>query len=344
MKKNLILGLVFVSMLTAAVWFFISKPGSETSLTDRFAWPAIDQIDSIRIRRSGEQSMLLSKSAEGWSVNYRYPVRAQLLDYLLDAVKEVTVLAPAGKSARAQVMKEMAESSIKTEIYAGGKLVKTYYIGGPTLDNKGTYYVLEQNGKVEETPYIVYIPGFNGFLTSRFNSDPELWRSREFFAFGPEQTDTLTLLYPAETRKSFQIYRTGDSSFSIRPLDPAIDFKQAPPAERIAQYLEFYRSLAIETYDNAYSKRDSIVQTTPLCDILVRFRNGKTSRASIYYMPVNERSKTQYDDKGREVKADVDRLFVSMNNNADFGVLQYYVWGKVMRSYSEFYQKPVQQP
>ncbi len=342
MKKNLILGLLFAGMLAAAVWLFMKNRKDDNTLTDRFAWRDTEQIDSIRIRRTGEKPMLLVRSSNGWAVNYRYPVRAQLFNYLLEAVREVTVLAPAGKSARAQVMKEMAESSIKTEIYSGGERVKCYYIGGPTLDNKGTYYVLEENGKVEEMPCIVYLPGFNGFLTSRFNTDPELWRSREFFAFGPEQTDSLFVTYPADPRKSFEIFRTSDTAFSIRPLDPAIDFKQAPPAGRISQYLEFYRSLSIETYDNSFSKRDSIVQTMPLCDIRVRYRNGNTSRASIYYMPVNERSKTLYDDKGREVKADVDRLFVSMNNNADFGVLQYYVWGKVMRAYSEFYQKPAE--
>ena len=57
------------------------------------------------------------------------------------------------------------------------KKIKTIYIGGETADQLGTYMMI--SGAKE--PYIVHIPGFNGYLSSRFLCKKEAWRSKKIF-------------------------------------------------------------------------------------------------------------------------------------------------------------------
>ena len=66
------------------------------------------------------------------------------------------------------VIKTLASEGVKVELYTQNKkLYKTFYIGGETADFLGTYMIMEGAKKA----YVIHIPGFNGFLTPRFNID-----------------------------------------------------------------------------------------------------------------------------------------------------------------------------
>ena len=60
---------------------------------------------------------------------------------------------------------------------------KTYYVGGESKDMIGSYMLLENSNRA----FVVYIPGFNGFLAPRFTIDgtkvsSDLWRDRTIFS------------------------------------------------------------------------------------------------------------------------------------------------------------------
>jgi hypothetical protein len=64
----------------------------------------------------------------------------------------------------------MAAKSTKIEIYSKGEKVKQYYVGHATQDNTGTYMLLTnpETDKNYEEPFITHIPGFEGFLSTRY--------------------------------------------------------------------------------------------------------------------------------------------------------------------------------
>ena len=65
---------------------------------------------------------------------------------------------PVPKAAFNNVIKQIATSGTKVEIYQGkDKPSKTYYIGGATLDHQGTYMILETEGVKSSVPFIMYI-------------------------------------------------------------------------------------------------------------------------------------------------------------------------------------------
>ena len=84
---------------------------------------------------------------------------------------------PVGKEVLDEVIKKMIIKGTKVEIYENGKLSKVFYVGGNTPDDLGTYFYMD---KAKE-PYICNIPGFNGFISTRFFTNLNGWRSKNVF-------------------------------------------------------------------------------------------------------------------------------------------------------------------
>jgi hypothetical protein len=61
--------------------------------------------------------------------------------------------------------------------------VKQYYVGHATQDNTGTYMLLTnpETDKNYEDPFVTHIPGFDGFLSTRYNH--RIYRLERSFDF-----------------------------------------------------------------------------------------------------------------------------------------------------------------
>jgi len=69
--------------------------------------------------------------------------------------------------------------------------------------------------------------------------------------------------------------------------------------------------------------------------LTVENKKGEKKSIDIYYMPVNKRSKTQFDEKGNRMLYDIDRYYAIMNEGKDYILIQNYVFGKVLKTYQE---------
>ena len=68
-------------------------------------------------------------------------------------------------------------------------------------------------------------------------------------------------------------------------------------------------------------------------------RTGETKKMTVFYMPLNKRSKLQQDQYGNELPFDLDRFYALINEGKDFVVIQNFVFGKVFRKYEDFLKK-----
>jgi hypothetical protein len=90
--------------------------------------------------------------------------------------------------------------------------------------------------------------------------------------------------------------------------------------------------------------RDTAINTAePFCTISLKRVDGTASTVVIYYIPVNDQTRVQFDEKGRKLLYDIEHYYLLFNDKKDFVLIQYYVWGKVLHSYQEFFVKPEQQ-
>lgn len=165
MKNKFLIG-VFVLVAVIALYAIFTKKSSTIvgDLRD-FAVSDTASINKLfLVDREGNKSLLTRVSPGKWMVNNKYNARQESINNLLNTIKSLEVKSPVGKNLYNNVMKLMASKSVKIEIYQKGEPVKTYYVGHPTMDNLGTFMYIEKS----TVPYIMHIPGFNGFLSTRY--------------------------------------------------------------------------------------------------------------------------------------------------------------------------------
>jgi len=346
MKKFLPYLILILLLAGAAAWLILYKTSGNAELKEKaFAIDNAKDVSKITLLDQDKKRIELTKINGVWMVNGKFPARDELVQTLFEAITRVTVLCPVAKAAHDNVLRMMLERNIKVDIYTDNKdqPVKTYYVGGPTPDNQGTYMLLEMDGKPMARPYITYMPNIRGYMTFRYNTNEEDWRSRELFNYNEPDIKALTVEYPGEEEKSFSLHRLVADSFELLPLEEEKHLKTEPYQQKyIRQYLGFYSSIFFEAFDNNFPKRDSTMGTTPYCIISVTGADNAVNKVKLFYMPISRRSKMQFDEKGNEMTYDIDHYHAAVNNDKDFVIVQYYVFGKLMRKYKDFFFKPQQ--
>jgi hypothetical protein len=347
MKKYGIYILLIVLLAAAGGWFGYNKMKERAEKREgEFAYSKGADIYKVVLTDLKNNKLELELKDGKWIVNNKYEARTEQVQALMEAVTRMESLAPVSRNAHENVLKELAAENTKVQVYIKGEdePVRTYLVGGPTLDSKQTYMLNMPDGEPAKRPHMVFLPGFRGYLTARFITNEEQWRSRIAFSYKRDDIKALSVTYPTEPERSFVIERLGADSFSLSPGAEQFRINEFTKQNYIRQYLDFYTTLSIETYDNEYSKKDSLKTTVPYSVISVTDLNNKVNKVTLYRMPIGKRSKTQFDDKGNELTFDLERFYAWMNGDTDFAIAQYYVFGNVLRSYQEFYYKPAATP
>jgi hypothetical protein len=342
MKKFLPYIAFILILVVVAVWVIKSQSqGSASEQEGNFAVKNANDISRIVIADTEKNKVELSNLNGIWMVNGKYPAREDLVKQVLDAVTRVTSLCPVPSAAHDNVIGEMANHHVGVQIFGKhNTLIKSYRVGGPTIDGENTYMLLEEGGAPVERPHITYIPGFKGYLTPRFNTDEETWRTRVLFNYNLDEIKSLRVEYPRESQNSFLINKVSKDSFLLVPVDEKFRIPEPYQQKYIKQYLGFYSSIFIEAFDNDYSKKDSVIQTVPYCTITITEIDNSVNKVKLFYMPVSKRSKSQFDSQGNEMTYDIDHYHAGIHNEKDFVIVQYYVFGKLLRNYKDFFFKP----
>ncbi len=335
--------IVVVAILAAATGYFLFKNYYKTpeQLEAEFAVKDESLIRTIVLQDNKGHKLELTAKNGKWMVNSKYEAREELMKYLMEALTRIASLTPVPNNAHDNVVRDIMSEHIKVQLYdEKQKLIKAYWVGDASLDNRGTYMLMELDGKPAARPHITYLPGYQGYITPRFNTDEEVWRSRKIFSDPAALITELTVQYFAAPEKSFHILRTKEDSLQVSPLQPGFSIQAPYEQKYVQQYLDFYSSISMEAFDNAYSGRDSLLSTTPYCRIILQNKKGESKEVNLYRMAINKRSKTQYDLQGKEIDYDIDRFYASVNGGKDFVIVQYYVFGKLLREYKDFFFKP----
>ncbi len=333
MKKTYLYIIILFALSVVA--YLLLKDQSNSSLNvdeTGFAVKNIEEVDQIFMTSKDGRKVLLTKQDDDWLVNRRYIVRPKAMEILLKTINTLKVKFPVPKSAKNEVVKALATRGIKVEVYKGeNNLVKTFYVGGPTEDYTGTYMIMEG----AQAPYVMTVPLFNGYLTTRFLLNETEWRDRSIFAYRIEDIQSVSVMYPDSVKKGLQIEVVNEDSFLLRTASgKPVDFNASQ--ENMSAYLGFYRFIAAEAFMNDYAKKDSILGNEPFCIITVKDVTGYENTGKLYHKPLDKGTKQQYDEEGNLMPYDTDRYFISLNNGKEFLIVQDFVFQKLLRSLEEF--------
>lgn len=346
LKKNKAIFLIVIVLAIIAIILILGRDKSTFSKKDYdFAVADTASVTKIFLVNKSNKSILFEKQSLGnWKLNGKHKAHIYGVNMLLETMYKLSAKAPVPKSGHNNVISQLATASTKVEIYQEvyrinlldkiklfkhEKLTKTFYVGNPTPDNMGTFMLLEG----ADIPFIVHILGLRGFLSSRFSVVERDWRDHTVFKAKLVEIQSLTMEIPKSPEKSFKVFLE-DNRFSIQRL---IDKKTLPAYDtlKLMNFLTSFADLRFEALLNDIDQNrvDSITHSTPKEIITIIKHNGDTTRVKTFFKPNDSR---KYDTEGGLYTHDLDRLYGLINNDEDFVLMQYFVFGTVLKDIDYF--------
>ncbi len=314
MKGSKAIVLLLLLLIGVAIFVFTNDDGSTLNKTEsEFAIEQIDEIQRIFIvDPEGHTADLRKHSDSLWTVNDKYKARQDGVDLILSTANKIAVKDHVPKSAVDNVIRKLAASAIKVEFYStGDKPDKVYYVGHATQNHFGTYMLLEAKGEKSSVPYITYVPGNHGFLTTRFFADEVKWRDRQLFDLGGDLITEFSMHYGQEPHSSYQILKN-ESSFVLKDNAGNISKKADPLV--LSNFMKIVPKLHFEFFitNMDEQRKDSILSSAPLHIISVQSENGKSVSLKTFHKPVLD-GKVNI-ATGEPFDYNVDRLYGLLND------------------------------
>jgi hypothetical protein len=185
-------------------------------------------------------------------------------------------------------------------------------------------------------PFIVHIPGFNGYLTPRFIVNADEWRVRKVIHLQQQKLSTLQVTDRSRPGFTFTIVRNDGDVFGL--LDENNQPVPGVSRDKIISYLQFYEFLNYEFTEKTLSaaQADSLRQTTPFRTIVVEETGGQSTRINLWRRPQTSATVHKSDPAGVPYTYDIDRMNATLNGDTTLLVVQYFSYEKLFRSPGDF--------
>jgi len=288
-------------------------------------------IDKIFMVQKDYQQVTLTRTSNHWLVNDRYIARPDAIDNLLKTLKRIRVKSPVSKSMMDYAVKMLATRNTKVEIYDGRKLLKTLYVGGPTQDQMGTFMMIEGSS----VPFVVHIPGFVGYLTTRFFVNERGWRSTELFRYNFDDIAAVTIENPSSPQESFRLENLGSGVFSISSLSGRVN-PGSMDTVGAKFFLSQFEKMNFEFVADSIPahSRDSMLSHPPYRILTLEDRTGLKRTVKAWPRPGNGK----VDNEGFLLEWDDERMW-GLIDDKDWAVIQYYVFNPVFLRFDDFFVK-----
>lgn len=336
LKKNLKLLVALVTLAIIATILILKNSSStlKKELSD-FAIKDTASIDKFFIAdKSGNKVLLERKNNFEWTLNGKYKARPDVVNNFLSVICKLQVNAPVAKAAFNNIVKQLATSGIKVEVYSKGQNIKTFYVGGGNQFNTGTYMIIENS----TTPFAVTIPGFEGYLTPNFSSHETVWRATTVFDYNYNEISKLDFSFITNPENSFSIEKKNENGINKVALTIANKPIAVFDTAIVNEYLLQFKNLNYEAVSDKVraTRKDSALQM-PLFKVDILSVSGEKRTATFYRKPVD---KGTLDNAGNPTDYDIERLFTIINGNTnEMIVTQYYVFDKIIKTGPSFLKK-----
>jgi hypothetical protein len=347
-KKNWIFLIVVVLLAIIAAFLAINnKTTTFGSDVKGFAVQDTASITKVFLADKKNRSVLLRKVGIGeWTVNDTYRARMSGIRLLLETMKNLAAKYPVPNKAHNSVISQLAAQSVKVEVYQEvyridlfdriklfphEKLTKTYYVGGATADNMGTFMLMEG----ADIPFVVHLLGFRGFVAPRYSTFEKDWRDHVVFKTKLYNIREVIVENPEYPSESFKVINGDDQIQLISLLDsrPVLGYDTL----RVLNFLTAFNDIRYEALleDMDRERMDSITSSIPKEIVTLVDDKGDTTSIKTFF----KSNDNQLEDiEGNVYVYDVDRLYALVNDDRDFVLIQYYVFDKILKPLSYFTQ------
>ncbi|MFC2111600.1 DUF4340 domain-containing protein, partial [Bacteroidota bacterium] len=274
MKKNRLSIIITIILLIVALILILNqtRTTNKSDISD-FAVSDTSNITKIYLADKQNRETLLEKQSNGlWKVNKDYNAIQTNVEVLLKTILNLEVKEPVPLVAHNSVVKRMASIATKIEVYQNvykinflgiklfqqEKLTKTYFVGDATKDNLGTYMLMENSS----TPYVMHLPGFNGYLSSRYTAKLKDWRDHSIFKYKLTDIKSVKIEFVEEPHESFVCINNNNQSFSLKSL-VAGKFIETYDTLKVLDFISSLRDIRFESLLNDIDTKvkDSILSS-----------------------------------------------------------------------------------
>ncbi len=293
-------------------------------------------VDKIIISDKTPKTVTLIKTQEGWMIENGLKARKDAIDVILETLHRMRLKNFVPQNARDNVIRRMSSAGKEVAVYANGKLVQNFVVGTETMDEMGTYMM-----KVgADNPYAMHIPGFNGFLSTRFFANELLWTDRTLFGY--DNLDIAEVTYQnSEFPNTSFVLKSKNQGFELT------DLLQNKTVEvdtlKAAIYLASFRTVKFEGVivedDDIWARQDSLKASTPVFTLKVTRQSGAYKQLTAYKIKGAVEFEELY---GREYDFDPDRVhaFIRQEDGREIFVLaQYFGLGPSLTTLQELQLK-----
>ena len=317
-KRNSYFFIAIIILLLLLLWKLRTNKNDTTAYD--FAVTDTASITKIFIADRQGNSIYLDRTEKNWQINNVHKVRKNAMEIILKTIKNISVQRPVSESSYNNVIKNLATSGVKIEIYQNQeeKPTKTYTIGNNTSDHAGTYMLL----KGKEQPFVMHIIGFNGIMGPRYGLQGQkvninAWRDKTIFNLTPQEINSVNVVNEREKNSSFTITNNNGNLTLSNYHGELINAKQ----EILMTYLNNFRNINCESF-----KEDEIAEKTKpakkLYSLIVTHQS-RVDSLEIYQMREKVKPRTQ------EENYTVERMYAVLNSG-DVMLIQNYVFNKLL--------------
>ncbi len=333
-KTNLWLLITIVIILIVSLIVYFGKDNKKDAVYKDFAIQDTASVDKIFLANRNTSVLLERQDDNTWLLNKEYKARKDLVNLLLSTMYEIEVSSPVSEAKLDKVLKSLSVKGIKTQIYQNQKLTKTYYVGGVTPDNTGTYMIMENS----ELPFVTHIPGFTGYLTVRYLPDLKEWRDKTIFNYNFNDIARVKIEYSKNPEEGFIIEKNKNNRYELKNIDnQVVGFNV--DSLKIKDYIGRIKYLSFEAFikdELQKHKLDSLKQEPILARYEVEDNNGETTSFTTY---LHQNTAGSLDDEGNLYEWDIDRVYGIVNNDTEVVFLQFYNLDPISTTLSYFKQE-----
>jgi len=275
MKTTWILALLLIALVLV---YALLPTGKRASLgTGEVGFSVADTAAVSRVvltrvvdGQAGSQLVLQRQAAGGWLVNGRFRAFQPRVNTLLETLHLLHVRQPLPEAGQQAGRQLLARQHIRIEVFDEGGLHKSIQLGTPGKDGKGSLMMLQG----ARAPYLVEIPGWNGYLNSRFDIEEAQWRVFPLFPARLPDIQAIALHYP-DTAQSFRLSRSlPQAPWSIQGAQAA--------SHTIQNYLQLFQQpvYAARRAPNALPPEQA-----PLLSIQIAYFSGDTTEVRFFSIP-----------------------------------------------------------
>lgn len=348
MKKRNIIIIAAVAVVGVVALIVALHGSRKATFRQDYHIEDIASVTRIFMADKQDNQVLLTKVSDSlWLVDNRYEANQPLIDLLLETLNTMRIRQQVNRNAVPTIIKDLSARAIKVEVYQqkplidwfSGKLrlftrerlTTTYYVGRETQDMMASYMFREG----DKVPCVIHIPGFRGFLTPRFVTDPLKWRSHCIVDLDVRQIERVELEIPAQPQESFAIVRTADGFDMEWPMGHrrAEGFDTARVAQMLASFtwLNFDEFAAIVPNSHA----DSCITGTPRTILRITDTAGHTRTLATYIKYTNPADLELITNPEMYETFDINRLYAVIDNT-DTVLIQYFVFDNILQPASYF--------